>query len=126
MCLKILREDIDKLGRKKDFFIIDDEDQLSIVKDIFREHNINQQNIKPLKMLQLIGYIKMNQINLSLITSLDQLKPLGIYNFNDLRDVKFAYKMYQSKLIKHNGLDFEDLLILTYELLSKFALVRQK
>jgi DNA helicase-2/ATP-dependent DNA helicase PcrA len=124
--LKILREDINYLNRNNNFTIIDEEDQLAIMKDIYRVNNINQELIKPKKMINSIAAIKMTQVDLALITSFSQLKKLNIYNFDELKQVKYVNKLYQTKLLESNCLDFEDLLILTKKLLSDFPHICNK
>jgi DNA helicase-2/ATP-dependent DNA helicase PcrA len=57
-CLRILRADINNLGRDKNFSVIDDEDQNLLIKNIYRQFDILQKTIQPNKILWIISKIK--------------------------------------------------------------------
>jgi DNA helicase-2/ATP-dependent DNA helicase PcrA len=124
--LKILKEDIDALGRNKNFSVIDDEDQLSIIREIYKQGQISQKDIKPTKMLGIIEKIKMNDIDVQNIHTIQQLKALDVYKFEDLKIIKYVYREYVAKLLMLNNLDFNDLLLLTHKLLLEHQDVRNK
>jgi DNA helicase-2/ATP-dependent DNA helicase PcrA len=106
--------------------VIDDEDQLSILRDIYKNAGIAQKDIKPKKALEIIGKVKMSCIQLESINSLDKAKELGIYKFDELKNVKYINRMYNQRLLLANLLDFDDLLLLTHKLLSEHADIKQK
>ena len=58
LCAKILRHNIQMLGYKNDFEIIDDDDQVKIVTDIFKEDNINRKIITPRSVCNAISNYK--------------------------------------------------------------------
>jgi DNA helicase-2/ATP-dependent DNA helicase PcrA len=106
--------------------VLDDEDQLSIIREIYKQGEINQKDIKPTKMVMIIDKLKMNNINLNSINTIQQLKALEVYKFEDLKIIKYIYKEYKNKLIATNLLDFNDLLLLTHQLLKNNVTIRTK
>jgi superfamily I DNA/RNA helicase len=77
-------------------------------------------------MLGIIEKIKMNDIDVKNINTIQQLKALDIYKFEDLKIIKYVYREYVAKLLMLNNLDFNDLLLLTHKLLSEHQDVRNK
>jgi superfamily I DNA/RNA helicase len=77
-------------------------------------------------MVAIIDKVKMNDINLTSINTIQQLKALEIYKFDDLKIVKYVFNEYQKKLIALNLLDFNDLLLLTHRLLKQHINIRNK
>jgi DNA helicase-2/ATP-dependent DNA helicase PcrA len=57
-CLRILREDITAIGREKNFSVIDDEDQILLIKNIYHQNDILQKTIQPNKTLNIISKLK--------------------------------------------------------------------
>jgi superfamily I DNA/RNA helicase len=78
-------------------------------------------------MIMIIDKIKMNDIDLNAINTIQQLKSsLEVYKFEDLKIIKYVYREYKNKLIVTNLLDFNDLLLLTHQLLKNSADIRAK
>lgn len=125
-CLRILREDINYLNRSKNFSIIDDEDQLSLVKEIYKINDIEQKTLKPKKVLSIIDFLKINEINYKDIINLEFVHKFELVRFEDLHIIQLVYKKYETRLIEQNLLDFNDLLILTKKILTNFNEVKQK
>ncbi len=44
MCVRILRRDIDRIGFNRNFTILDSTDQLSVIKNILKDQNIDPKN----------------------------------------------------------------------------------
>jgi DNA helicase-2/ATP-dependent DNA helicase PcrA len=132
ICLRILKFDIGYLKRKKDFQIIDDEDQISIVKNIYRLYSFSYSRdskcITPKKCLSFISKVKSSaafktdeQGNNSIDDlSSQKMKVLGITTPVDENIVKVVFKEYQAALLENNYCDFDDLLILTLRLFEEF------
>ena len=55
LCARILRQDIDALGYKKDFEIIDEDDQVEIIKDALEIANIDKKKFTPKQMRKMIN-----------------------------------------------------------------------
>ncbi len=111
-CVRILRRDIDKLGYKRDFVIYDSSDQKVVLKECYKELDIND-NLYPLSMVQR----KMGDAKDSMLTPKEFIKRYeGDFQAEVVGKI---YKRYQEKLKKNNALDFDDLLFRTVELFEK-------
>lgn len=101
LCAKLLRSGIEAIGYKKDFEIIDDEDALKIINEIYKNENIDRKYFSPKSALNVIGNYKIHN-NMRLFALQEKV-----------------YNCYQKYLKEHNLVDFDDLLILTKEVLLK-------
>ena len=108
LCARILRQEIEVLGYKKDFEIIDEDDQVEIIKDALENANIDKKKFTPKQMRKMINYHK--------CFNLKPTSPIEQRVFN-------AYEQLMKELSK---LDFEDLLIKTYELFKYHPDVLEK
>ena len=116
-CVKILRRHIDKLGYDTNFTIYDTDDQKTIMKDICKRLMIDTKQLKERSILSAISNAK-NE----LISPLDyELASMGDFQ---KRKIAGVYKEYQATLKKSNALDFDDLIMLTVELLKSCPEVR--
>ena len=117
--LKILKEDIDKLWMKytKDFTILDSNDTASVVKEILKRLNL-QDVFKPNEVKWLISKLKNDGM-----TPSDFLKWV---NSNYDETMWKVYEEYQKTLETSNSLDFDDLLLLPYQLFRKDPQILQK
>lgn len=103
-CANILRRHADYLGYSNNFLIYDEDDQLTLIKEIIKE--ISPEKYTPHYFLSRISEAK------------NQLIPSGSYldyfsSFYNLELVNLVYKKYQKRLIKNNAMDFDDLLMNT-------------
>ena len=112
MCSKILREHIELLGYKKTFQIIDDDDVVQLVKSIMKKKNLDIKMYKP-------KTVKYHVIKL-------KFDPGHIHDIEAPLDavVGSVFKQYQENLKENNLVDFEDLLILTIQLLKEHEDIR--
>lgn len=111
-CVQILRREIDKLGYKKSFNIFDDQDQLSLIKKVFKELEINSDQFNPRSILGAISKAK-NQLT---DEREFELSASGYYE----EIVAGVYKKYQQELRENNALDFDDLIRLAVKLFQEF------
>ncbi|GIO22814.1 DNA helicase PcrA [Oceanobacillus sp. J11TS1] len=111
MCVRILRRDIDRIGYTSNFSILDSGDQLSVVKQVLKNLNIDPKKFDPRAMLGQISAAK-NE----LITAEEYAKNAG--NFYD-RQVAQVYEGYQKMLRKNQSLDFDDLIMQTIHLFDR-------
>jgi DNA helicase II / ATP-dependent DNA helicase PcrA len=58
MCVRILRRDIDRIGYNSNFTILDSSDQLSVIKQILKNLNIDPKKFDPRAMLGQISAAK--------------------------------------------------------------------
>ncbi len=112
ICGRILRHDIEKLGWMKNFVIYDTDDQKSVVKQVLKELDYDDAKFKPKAMLDAISKAKNELISAKEFSA----------QAADFWSEKVApvYLGYEAKLKKNNAMDFDDMLMLTVELLSKF------
>ncbi|TKC14799.1 DNA helicase PcrA [Robertmurraya kyonggiensis] len=111
MCVRILRRDIDRLGYNRNFTILDSTDQLTVIKGIIKEKNIDPKKFDPRAILGSISSAK-NELK----TPDDFAKLAGGYFDQVVADV---YDLYQKRLRKNNALDFDDLIMVTIQLFQR-------
>ncbi|RFB10222.1 DNA helicase PcrA [Bacillus sp. HNG] len=111
MCVRILRRDIDRLGFNRNFSILDTTDQLSVIKNILKEKNIDPKKFDPRSILGTISSAK-NELQ----TPEDYEKTAGGMYEQIVSDV---YKLYQKRLRKNQALDFDDLIMTTIQLFKR-------
>src|SRR5690625_1921510 len=111
MCVRILRRDIERIGYNSNFTILDSSDQLSVIKQVLRNLNIDTKQFEPRAMLNRISGAK-NE----LITPEKFSEHVG--NFYD-RQVAQVYDAYQKMLRKNQSLDFDDLIMETIHLFKR-------
>ena len=111
MCVRILRRDIDRIGYDRNFTILDSADQVSVVKQVLKNLNLDPKQYDPRAMLAAISSAK-NE----LISDQDYEKEAG--NFFE-RQVARVYSGYQQTLRKNQSLDFDDLIMQTIVLFQR-------
>ncbi len=105
MCVRILRRDIDRIGYDRNFTILDTTDQLTVIRQVLRNLNIDPKQFDPRAMLGAISNAK-NE----LITPEAYRKDEKSYYE---RQVGAVYEAYQKMLRKNESLDFDDLIMQT-------------
>ncbi len=114
-CARILRQEIERLGYKKNFVLYDEEDSRRLIKNCLKELNYDVKRFTPLGVHSAISLAK-NE----LISPQDyQAEATSPYE----SVVSDVYLLYQEKLFKSNALDFDDLLVLTVNLFELFPSV---
>ena len=104
-CARLLRRDIEHLGRyTRSFVILDAADQSGVIKECLRELNISPDRYAPQAIAGRISRLK-NQ----LVTA--EQFATGAQNFGFEEQVRRVYQLYQKKLVQQNALDFDDLLM---------------
>ena len=118
-CARLLRVEIEHLGGyEKNFVIYDASDSKGLIRECLKELNLDEKHTAPGAVQAHISDAK-NRL-------------LGVKQFTAQAEDFFSqqvakvYELYQSKLAANNALDFDDLLMLTVELLSKNEAVRTK
>lgn len=111
-CARILRRDIEQFdGYTRNFTIYDKGEQVTVVKDILRQFNLDDKMYNPRTIHDLVSKAKN-----------DSIKPDTYANMADgyyEKVVAQVYPLYQNTLRKNNALDFDDLLNFTVELFRK-------
>lgn len=111
MCVRMLRRDIDRLGYNRNFTILDTTDQLSVIKNILKELNIDSKKFDPRAILGAISNAK-NE----LVDADEYEKSAAGYYEKVVSDV---YKEYQRRLRRNSALDFDDLIMVTIQLFER-------
>ncbi|EMS7836044.1 UvrD-helicase domain-containing protein [Campylobacter coli] len=111
--LLFLKLHIERLGRKNNFIIIDNDDSKKILKEL-----INDDKTSPHQILQFISHFKNESKSVQdVFNDLELLKDNEIKH-QALQKIAIYYQNYQEYLLKHNFVDFDDLLFLTNTLLE--------
>jgi DNA helicase-2/ATP-dependent DNA helicase PcrA len=117
-CLRILRKEIKNLGYKTNFIIYDETDQLSLIKKLIKELQIDKEQFKPVVISSKISSLKNELINWQ------SFKKIAENYFEET--IAKVYENYQKRLKKINALDFDDLIMLTVKLFSEFPPILKK
>lgn len=118
ICARILRKDIDKIGRERTFVIYDSDDQKRLMKEILREMGIDDKELKPKAALGYISRFKSEALNPKAAEAQAST--------SRMQQVVTAYKRYQKALFESNALDFDDLLFETVKLFTEVPEVLEK
>ncbi|WP_310820319.1 ATP-dependent helicase [Stratiformator vulcanicus] len=117
-CVRVLREEIERLGYPKTFAIYDRGDQETAARAALREVRLTDKAMKPADLLSRISRWKMNGVSPDEATE----------NTEDDLDLlsAIAYRRYQGILKTSGGVDFDDLLLLTVRLMETDPEVRAR
>ena len=122
LCVRILRQDIDKLseGYNKSFTIYDTDDSQKVVKACIKDLGLDDKQVPP-RMVR-------NAISSAKNRGEDQEMFAAKVEYGDDKKTAIAkvFKMYDERLNTANALDFDDLLIKTVKLLRISAETREK
>lgn len=114
VCGRILRREADLLPVNQNFVIFDADDQLSLMKEILRESNLDEKLYRPASVLDAISRAKNDLI------SPDEYP---VKNFRD-EQMKRFFILYQQRLVKNNAMDFDDMLVYTNQILRDHPILR--
>ncbi len=111
VCAKLLRKHARAINLNSNFTIIDQDDQVKLIKNISKAENIDTKKISPKYILSII----------------DQWKNKGWYpedvvlKKREVLEKSFLsiYKIYQSKLLDLNACDFSDLILHSVKIFEK-------
>lgn len=116
-CLKVLRREIKNIGYSNEFSILDDEDQLSLIRHILKELNLYEALYKGVLS-------KISNLKSAMIYPQEFLSKSDGFSFEE-RLAK-VYLRYQDELRKSNALDFDDLINLTIRLFEEQPKILKK
>lgn len=111
ICARILRKEIKLIGFDSNFSILDEDDSMSVIKEIMKDLNIDPKYVNPYEIKDRISKAKMNLINAE-----EFEKEKGDY-FEDI--VSRIYTRYEKTLRTNNSLDFDDLIFFTIQILNE-------
>ena len=111
MCVRMLREDADLLGYKPNFTIYDDDDSKRLVKSIMSDLDLDSKQCPLPAVRSKISQAKNALVSAEEMSSQAQ-SPVE-------RAAARVYAELDRRLARANAMDFDDLLVKTFELLSK-------
>jgi DNA helicase-2/ATP-dependent DNA helicase PcrA len=122
LCVRILRQDIEKLeeGYKRSFTIYDTDDSTKVIKTCIKELGIDEK--------QLPSRTVRNAISTAKNSGRDSTDFASATEYSDEKRAAIArvFQMYDERLNRANALDFDDLLIKTVQLLRRSPVTREK
>jgi len=110
-CVRILRQEIHHLGGKRHFVIYDEEDRLTLIKEIMRGLELDERALPPAYVVHRVSQAK-NHLEGPDAVSARAVGP---------REERVAqlYERYQARLDGIGALDFDDLLTKTVEIFER-------
>lgn len=121
---RILRAEASHLGFESNFTIYDATDSRSLIKSIIKEMGLDEKTYKPATVA---GRISMAKNNLILPDAYAKDPSLFRYD-NDSRmpAIRDIYQIYYDRCHTSNAMDFDDLLLFTFILFSRFPEILKK
>lgn len=113
MCVRILRRNIDQIGFKSSFTILDSADQLSVVKNVLKELNLDPKQNDPRSILGAISNAKNECIDEKMYR--EQINTFNPYE----KTIADVYDGYAKRLRQNQSLDFDDLIMMTLVLFKR-------
>ncbi len=110
-CARILRRDIEKIGYQRTFSIYDDDDQMSVIKELLKKHDIDDKALPPREVKAKVSDAK------NKLLSPDEWFQQSAKDRRCMQ-ISDIYREYEQRLKAANALDFDDLLVKTLELFT--------
>ncbi len=108
ICVRILRRDIERLGRERSFVIYDGDDQEKLMKQVLKEMHVEESELKARAALSYIGRFKSEALS---------PKEAETQATSDrFHTIIQVYARYQTRLREANAMDFDDLILETVRL----------
>ena len=118
-CARLLRREADHLELSPNFVIYDAADQLSLVKQCVRDLELADDLYAPQQIRRRISTLKNDLVEAEAFQREAQ-------EFGLDAAVARVYGVYQTRLRENNALDFDDLLMLTVQMLRRHDAIRQR
>ena len=107
--LKIIRDEAEFLGYRKNFSVYDETDKISLIKESLRECRMFSSKVDLYSLSQLFSKIK-----------------TGLTQWTQNENMRPVYEEYCQALRIYNAVDFDDLLVTPFELLQSYEDIRKK
>ena len=111
ICLKILRQEAEQIGYGRGFVIYDTDDQISLLKNVMQDLDMDIKKFNPKAMLGKISKLKSELIGHEEFAD-------GAKEYIE-KILAPAYTSYQTALKQNNAMDFDDLIMLCVNLFQK-------
>jgi DNA helicase II / ATP-dependent DNA helicase PcrA len=110
-CVRILRKDATRLGYRSGFTIYDDADSLRLMSYVLRDQGVDTKKHTPRSVLNSVSAAKNELIDFDTYQRQAESPP-------ERKLIAPAYTEYQRRLTAANAMDFDDLLMVTVNLLQ--------
>lgn len=117
-CVRILRQEIEKLGYDRSFTIYDTTDSRRVIKDCISKHGLDEKLYAPKNVLSIISNAKNSCVTPDEMRKQYEMVPR-------MKQIASLYESYCLALKKANALDFDDIILLTVRILEDFPETRQ-
>lgn len=121
---RILRSEAHYLGYPSNFTIYDAQDALNVLKKVIKDMSVDAEVYKPKKVLSRISQYKNNLITVNAYFNNPELMEAD--ERANMRLIGEIYRKYVEACFKNGAMDFDDLLLKTNELLTRFPEVLAK
>lgn len=111
MCVRILRRDIERIGYSNNFTILDSSDQLTAMRQVLKDLNIDPKQFDPRAMIHHISNAK-NELQTAKMIA----ETANTYYDKQVAEI---YEAYEKMLRKNESLDFDDLIMQTIHLFKR-------
>lgn len=120
-CARFLRREIEITNKyQNSFTIYDASEAMTIIKSCLKELNLNDKQFVPNSISYTISSAK--NMMMSPAEYIDSLSNSDYHK----KQVGEVYALYQKKLVENNALDFDDLLMVTVDILKNYPEVLEK
>jgi DNA helicase-2/ATP-dependent DNA helicase PcrA len=118
-CLRLLRTNADRLGYRSAFTVYDDTDSRRLIEMITAELGLDSKRLPPRATAAVISQAKAELIDFETFKEQARQSPDPL-----ARRIADVYVEYQQRLLAANAMDFDDLLMVTANLLAAYDDVR--
>ena len=117
-CVRILRQEVHRLGYRSAFSIYDEADSTRLIAMCVKDLDLDPKSFPPRQIKNAISRAKNELIDYETFASQDS----GFYH-EQIADI---YRLYQQRLVEASAVDFDDILTLTVEIFQAFPEVLVK
>lgn len=111
-CVRILRQEIHRLGYRAAFSIYDDADSVRLITMVIKDLDLDPKRFPPRQIKSAISRAKNELVDYESFSTQDS----GFYH----EQVSDIFRLYQQRLVEASAVDFDDILTLTVEILQAF------
>ncbi len=115
-CVRILRNEATRVGLKSSFTIYDAADSQKLMALVCRELDLDAKRFPPRSFSARVSGLKNELIDEDAFAQQASLDPVNPYD----QKIAEAYRRYQQRLRQANALDFDDLIMMTVNILQAF------